>query len=514
MKAAIYTRVSTDGQAEVEFNSCETQEIKIRSFISSQNDLEVYKVYSDQGYTGANTDRPALQELIGDIQAGKINTVMAYKIDRLTRSPKDFYRLVEIFDQHNVSFISVTERFDTSTPSGRLLRNIMLTFGQFERELISERIKDKIFERAKKGMWSCSTTPFGYKREDKKLVIDPGESKIIKYIFENIIATGSMYQIYKDLKSQKILDRKGLPLSKSAIFRMIRNISYTGLLKYKDSIYQGQHEPIISKELFEQAQQFNKERPKVMKTYNYSLFPGLVHCKQCGSIMSSVFTNKISNSRRVRYFYYRCTSIGKRDSSFCDIRQVSSDRLDAYVVDYLDKIAKNKQYLDSLIFTLNYQQQGVSKGIEPSIQSSLYSSEKVKEIINRIVIASKLSGSYEKRAIVKKYVKEILYSKDVIEVVLFYGSNYSPASINSSAITKARAPKQNTETVFCTHPKKTRQNSAAEKIIDERKIADIKIGAPLVCAENELPSAGPLRTITLIIPNTVHGCKKRDLGRL
>ena len=148
MKAALYTRISTDSQAEVEFNSCETQEIKIRSFISSQSDIEVFKAYSDQGYSGASIDRPSLQEMLIDIQNGNIDLVISYKIDRLTRSPKDFYQLIELFEKHNVSFISVTERFDTSTPSGRLLRNIMLTFAQFERELISERIRDKMAERA------------------------------------------------------------------------------------------------------------------------------------------------------------------------------------------------------------------------------------------------------------------------------------------------------------------------------------------------------------------------------
>ena len=139
MKIAIYTRVSTDTQADKEFNSCEAQEAKIGSFISSQENMDVYKVYSDQGFTGANIDRPALIEMLQDIQRGRIDLIISYKIDRLTRSPKDFYQLIELFEKHNVNFISVTERFDTSTPSGRLLRNIMLTFAQFERELISER---------------------------------------------------------------------------------------------------------------------------------------------------------------------------------------------------------------------------------------------------------------------------------------------------------------------------------------------------------------------------------------
>jgi len=123
---AIYTRVSTDIQAEKEFSSCESQETKIRDFIKSQNNWRVFKVYSDAGYSGANTNRPALQELLEDIKQNKIDIILAYKIDRLTRSPKDFYQLIEVFDKYNVDFISITERFDTSTPAGRLLRNIML----------------------------------------------------------------------------------------------------------------------------------------------------------------------------------------------------------------------------------------------------------------------------------------------------------------------------------------------------------------------------------------------------
>jgi len=167
MDCAIYTRVSTDTQAEKEFSSCEAQEEKIRAFIKSQNNWKVFKVYSDPGYTGANLNRPALQELLEDIKQGKINIILAYKIDRLTRSPKDFYQLIEIFDKYKVDFISITERFDTSTPAGRLLRNIMLTFAQFERELASERTKDKMIQRANKGMWNGGIPPFGYKAVEK-----------------------------------------------------------------------------------------------------------------------------------------------------------------------------------------------------------------------------------------------------------------------------------------------------------------------------------------------------------
>ena len=150
---AIYTRVSTAMQAEVEYNSCEAQRDKILSYIKSQEDLEVYKEYSDPGFTGSNLERPALKEMLADIAQGKIQSVLTYKIDRLTRSSKDFYALIEFFEKHSVSYVSVTERFDTSSPSGRLLRNIMLTFAQFEREIISERIRDKIGAEKKRGKW-------------------------------------------------------------------------------------------------------------------------------------------------------------------------------------------------------------------------------------------------------------------------------------------------------------------------------------------------------------------------
>jgi len=151
---AIYTRVSTDNQAEKEFSSCDAQEQKIKSFIASQENWQIFKVYSDAGYSGATTERPALQKLLSDLKKEKIDIVFVYKIDRLTRSPKDFYQLIEFFEQSKIDFISITERFDTSTPAGRLLRNIMLTFSQFERELASERTKDKMLERAKK---ECAT---------------------------------------------------------------------------------------------------------------------------------------------------------------------------------------------------------------------------------------------------------------------------------------------------------------------------------------------------------------------
>ncbi|MBM4402387.1 MAG: recombinase family protein, partial [Candidatus Cloacimonetes bacterium] len=221
-QCAIYTRVSTDIQAEKEFSSCEAQEEKIRSFVQSQDNWQIFKVYSDAGYTGANTNRPALQELLEDVKQKKIDIVLAYKIDRLTRSPKDFYQLIEFFEQNNVNLISVTERFDTSTPAGRLLRNIMLTFAQFERELTSERTKDKLLERVKRGMWNGGHTPFGYERENKKLIINKKEAEIIRLIFETYLETGSINQLFDLLKEKNIKNRQGKIFSKNHLALILR----------------------------------------------------------------------------------------------------------------------------------------------------------------------------------------------------------------------------------------------------------------------------------------------------
>ena len=423
MIAAIYTRVSTDNQAEVEFNSCETQELKIRSFISSQESMEIYKVYSDAGYSGADTNRPALIELVNDIRQGKINAVISYKIDRLTRSPRDFYQLIEVFEKHSVSFISVTERFDTSTPSGRLLRNIMLTFAQFERELISERIKDKMFERAKKGLWNCGRTPFGYSRENKKLIINPEEAGIIKMIFEIYASSGSTAEVYHKLKGQKAADRKGLPFSVETIAKILKNIVYIGKVPYHGSVYQGIHEPIISEALFKTAQSLHKQKVKKSKVENLSLLSGLVHCKECGSTMTFAFTNKKTGGRQLHYFYYRCSSIAKRDRSVCGTRQVSVDRLDGFVIENLDRIARDNFYLESLIFKLNHERKGRLKGVEPAQENLVSSPEPVKKALETIVQISKLDNEAERKFLVKKHIKTIIYSKKSIEVVLNYGGN-------------------------------------------------------------------------------------------
>ena len=414
---AIYTRVSTDIQAEKEFSSCESQEQKIRSFVNSQNNWQVFKIYSDAGYTGANTNRPALQELLSDLKKEKIDIVLVYKIDRLTRSPKDFYQLIEFFEQSKIDFISITERFDTSTPAGRLLRNIMLTFAQFERELTSERTKDKMLERAKKGMWNGGVPPFGYKRENKKLVLCPKEAEIIKSIFEKYIETKSLAKVYQFLKNQNIRNRQGNPFYKTVLSYLLRNPVFAGKIKYAGEIYQGNHQVIISEEVFDIAQKIHKNKLKNFRVYKNFLFGGLIKCQSCGSQMTASFTNKHRNKKLQRYYYYRCTSTLKQDWQACPVKIVSAERIENFVLENLERISVDKNYIENLIFRLNNDiQAGHRAGYELTDGCSKFSTENLSDTLKFFLSGLKTTKGIERNLFAKKFLSNIFYSPESIKI--------------------------------------------------------------------------------------------------
>src|SRR5579864_5499576 len=172
----LYTRVSSRNQADADYSSLETQRERLEAYCKSQDDYSVYRVYEDGGYSADSLDRPALREMLRDVRDGKLNCVLAYKIDRLTRSVKDFHLLMDLFDRHGVKFVSVTQSLDTQNPMGRLLRNILLDFAQFEREMTADRTRDKMFQRAQKGMWNGGNVPYGYLAENKRLIADPEQA--------------------------------------------------------------------------------------------------------------------------------------------------------------------------------------------------------------------------------------------------------------------------------------------------------------------------------------------------
>ena len=483
MNCAVYTRVSTDNQAEIEFNSCEAQEEKIKSFIHSQEDMELYKVYSDPGYTGASIYRPALKNLLEDIKQNEINLVVSYKIDRLSRSPKDFYQLIELFEKHKVDFISVTERFDTSTPSGRLLRNIMLTFAQFERELASERTKDKMIQRAHKGMWNGGTTPFGYQSVDKKLVIVERKAEIIRNIYEYYLNSRSLSKVYFDSRG------KGLPFTKSTISHILRNPIYTGQIRYDGKFSQGLHEPIISDAIFNSAQNLHKKRQRNIRVYKHYPLAGLVNCKECNSFMTPHHTNKKQKGQRKRYYYYRCTKTFREEWSSCGTKQVSADRLEKFVFENLERISIDRNYIDGIAYlSKDASLPRVRQESELSEVCSKMDGNLLEKTLLLFIEGIKQRKGIYKNLWAKKFIKNIEYSSSDIKINLY--SSVSSESLKSSE--------------FCGKNKQFRGKTLDESSPEfQKSLAGDKISGS--------PSRTKSNYFSVVFPNTIHSCRKRNL---
>ena len=265
-RCAIYTRKSSEEGLEQEFNSLHAQREAAQAYIESQRHegwVLVDDHYDDGGFSGGNMERPALDRLIKDIERKRIDTVVVYKIDRLTRSLADFARLVELFDQHQVTFVAVTQQFNTTTSMGRLTLNILLSFAQFERELTSERIRDKFALSRKKGKWMGGIPPLGYRVEDRKLLIDEQEAGIVRMAFSLFIETGSALTTSKMLNDQGLRPRTinttsgkrrgGQGFTTTYLYKLLHNRTYLGEAGHKGQWYPGEHDPIIPRELWEQA---------------------------------------------------------------------------------------------------------------------------------------------------------------------------------------------------------------------------------------------------------------------
>ena len=346
IRCAAYTRKSHEEGLEQEYNSLDAQYDAAANYIQSQRHegwMITPERYDDGGFTGGNLERPALKRLLADIQRGMIDVVVVYKIDRLSRSLMDFSKLVELFDKHNVTFVSVTQHFNTTTSMGRLTLNILLSFAQFEREITGERIRDKIASSKAKGMWVGGFPPLGYDLIEKKLVINEREALIIRFIFEQFVIHGSATRLVDQLaalgyrtkewmtvkKQQKHTGRK---IDKQALYRMLSNPIYIGRIRHKDKIYEGQHPAIISTELWEKAQRVNstdpvKRRGKTRQQLDFIL-RGLIYDSE-GRAMTPSFTRK--GGKRL-YRYYVSTRAIKEGYSQSKLASVSAEQIEALVI--------------------------------------------------------------------------------------------------------------------------------------------------------------------------------------
>ncbi|MGE3160061.1 MAG: recombinase family protein [Xanthobacteraceae bacterium] len=292
VRCAIYTRVSTDQGLEQDFNSLDAQQDASQAYIRSQQHsgwTVVRSKYDDGGFSGGNTDRPALQRLLEDVRAGKVNVIVVYKVDRLTRSLADFAKLVELFDKYNVSFVSVTQQFNTTTSMGRLTLNVLLSFAQFEREVTSERIRDKISASKRKGLWVGGMAPLGYDTKDRKITVNENEANRVRSIFQGYLKLGSLHPLMADLRKRGIVTKVrllktgqtvgGIPFTRGSLGYLLRNRFYIGEVAFKGETLSGEQPAILDRELFDAVQAKLNEQVsnyKVSRTKSEALLLGRI----------------------------------------------------------------------------------------------------------------------------------------------------------------------------------------------------------------------------------------------
>jgi site-specific DNA recombinase len=324
-RCAIYTRKSSEEGLEQDFNSLDAQREACEAYIRSQKSAGwalLSDMYDDGGISGGTLERAALQRLLADIQAGRVDIVVVYKVDRLTRSLSDFAKIVEVFDAKGVSFVSVTQAFNTTTSMGRLMLNMLLSFAQFEREVTGERIRDKITASKQKGMWMGGLPPLGYDVRNRLLVVNQGEADTVRHIFRRYAALKSVHALKVELDQESVVSKVrrdrfgratgGNPLARGALYRMLQNRIYRGEISHKGKAYPGLHEAIIDEALWDEVQaaliQNRVERVRRSSAATPSLLAGLVY-DDAGERMTPTHANK----KGTRYRYYVSQSLIRRN---------------------------------------------------------------------------------------------------------------------------------------------------------------------------------------------------------
>ena len=345
VRCAIYTRVSTDAGLEQDFNSLDAQRDASEAYIRSQAHAAwtlIRNQYNDGGYSGGSTDRPALQRMLADIRAKKIDIIVVYKVDRLTRSLADFAKLVELFDSHGVSFVSVTQQFNTTTSMGRLTLNVLLSFAQFEREVTSERIRDKIAASKRKGLWVGGMVPLGYEVKNRKVVVIKEEAEWVRSIFRRYLELGSLNLLMADLRQRKILTKirklstgrtvGGNPLTRGPLAHLLRNRFYIGEVAFKGEILPGEQPAILDRKLFEAVQRkLDDQRTNrtITRSSSDSLLMGRIFDDR-GNRMTPSHASK--KGKRYRYYLSAALTQGQTEHAG-SVRRIPAPEVETLVID-------------------------------------------------------------------------------------------------------------------------------------------------------------------------------------
>ena len=353
LRCAIYTRKSTEHGLDQEFNSLDAQREACEAYIKSQASLGwklIPQHFDDAAYSGGNLERPALKRLLREIQLGKVDVVVVYKIDRLTRSLADFAKLVETFDARSVSFVAVTQQFNTTTSMGRLTLNILLSFAQFERELASERVKDKVAASRRKGKWTGGTVPLGYEARDKKLVVNKTEAQTVRTIFQLYLEVGSFGKLVGELDRRRIVTKRrdtkvakyrgGIPFTYGPLAYLLKNRIYLGEIHHGGKWFKGEHAAILDQDVFDRVQQLLREN-NVRRGTKFSESGALLLGKlfdDKGNRMGPTFSSK----NGVRYRFYISNALRGRKDKAGSVTRVSAPEIEQLV----ESAVRSEQVID------------------------------------------------------------------------------------------------------------------------------------------------------------------------
>jgi site-specific DNA recombinase len=336
-RCAIYTRKSTEEGLDMEFNSLDAQREACEAYAASQKAegwLLVPDRYDDGGFSGATLERPALQRLMADIDAGCIDIVVVYKIDRLSRSLMDFAKLVEVFDRNDVTFVSVTQAFNTTTSMGRLTLNILLSFAQFEREVIGERIRDKFAASRKRGIWMGGWAPLGYDIRDRKLVINKAEAAKVRMIFKRFVGVGSATALTRTLITEGVTTKHGKSIDKGSLYKLLHNRIYIGDAVHKGTAYPGEHEAIIDRKLWDRVHKILGQSPRKRAAHTRAQTPALLKGLIFGPTGKAMTPTHTRRNGRL-YRYYVSMDVLKDGASSCPIRRLPAGDIENAVVSQL-----------------------------------------------------------------------------------------------------------------------------------------------------------------------------------
>ncbi|HRQ02071.1 MAG TPA: recombinase family protein [Ottowia sp.] len=418
VRCAVYTRKSTDEGLDQEFNSIDAQRDAGHAYIASQRAegwIAVVDDYDDPAFSGGTMERPALKRLMADIEAGQIDVVVIYKIDRLTRSLTDFSRMVDVFERHGVSFVSVTQQFNTTTSMGRLMLNILLSFAQFEREVTGERIRDKIAASKRKGIWMGGVPPIGYDVVNRRLVPNEVEARLVRHIFQRFVELGSTTLLCKELKldgatskawtSQTGVHRPGRPIDKGTLYKLLRSRTYLGELRHKEQWYPGEHPAILDQQIWDQTQAILATNERVRANNTRAKVPHLLKGIVFGSdgrAMTPLHTTK-KNGRRYRY--YKPQRDCKEHAGASGLPTLPAAELESAVMDQLRTILRAPQLVADMLPR--------ARELDPDLDEA-----KITVAMTRLDQIWDQLFPAEQTRIVKLLVEKVIVSPDDLEVRL------------------------------------------------------------------------------------------------